>query len=351
MFDVFRSGAEWWLVGLLIVLLLGPVVFYLIGPWKYRREEILGNLSSSSKRLYFETFFVGLEHKPPKFEDYYDRRFGRIQYVLPVLFLLMVGGTAALWTVRSILVWTKLRPETLGILDATSVAALSGGYVWVVADLVSRWRFRDLLPSDLWWSAWRIVIAAPLALAIGKTFATELAVPIAFLLGSFPTKSISTLARRFARRTLNLGADADQETESQLQKIQGIDTRIAERFAEEGVTTIVQLAYADPVELTIRCASFSFSFVVDAASQALAWLYLEDSLAKLRGYSLRGAQEIASLVSELDGDDASLKQIARTTIDEAAVTLNAKATSFERALREIADDPYTQFLSAVWASE
>ena len=91
--------------------------------------------------------------------------------------------------------------------------------------------------------------------------------------------------------------------------------------------------------------------MVDAASQALAWLYLEDSLAKLRVYSLRGAQEIATLVSELDGDDASLKQIARTTIDEAAVTLNAKATSFERTLREIADDPYTQFLSAVWASE
>jgi len=192
-------------------------------------------------------------------------------------------------------------------------------------------------------------MAVPLALAIGKTFAADLAIPIAFLLGSFPTRSISTIARRFARRTLNLGAETDKETESELQVLQGIDTRIAERFADEGITTILQLAYADPIELTMRCASFSFSFVVDTISQSLAWIYLAENLAKLRVSSLRGAQEIASLVSELDskGDQA----IARATLEAAAATVGVGVAILERTLREIAEDPYTQFLRDVWAAD
>jgi hypothetical protein len=346
MFQLFRQYAEWWLVALLIVLLVGPIVFYLTGPWKYRREEILGNLSQSSRKLYFKTFCPGLK-TAPTFENYYDSRFGRRHYLLPGAFLIAVSATAAIWAVASVLVWTHLAADAPGILDATSVAALSGAFVWVVADLLTRWGFRDLSPSNLWWSSWRLVMAVPMAIAVGRTFAADQAIPIAFLLGSFPTRSISTIARRFARRTLNLGAD-DKETESELQALQGIDTRIAERFADEGITTILQLAYADPVELTMRCASFSFSFVVDVISQALAWIYLGDNLAKLRPSSLRGAQEIASVIADLDGDDKA-SDLARATIDQAATLAGVAPPSFESTLREIAEDPYTEFLRDVWA--
>lgn len=348
MFQLFRQQAEWWLVGLLIVLLLGPIVFYLLGPWRYRREEILGNLSESSRKLYFKTFCPGLT-PAPKFENYYDSRFGRRHYLLPTVFLVAVTGTGAIWGIASVLVWTHVTSDAPGILDATSVAALSGAFVWVVADLLTRWSFRDLSPSGLWWSSWRLVMAVPMAIAVGRTFPSDQAIPIAFLLGSFPTRSISTIARRFARRTLNLGAD-DKETESELQALQGIDTRIAERFADEGITTILQLAYADPVELTMRCASFSFSFVVDVVSQALAWIYLGDNLAKLRPSSLRGAQEIAAVIGELDSHGKK-KELARATVDQAATLAGVAPASFESTLREIAEDPYTEFLRDVWAVE
>jgi hypothetical protein len=349
MFQLFRLHAEWWLVALCLVLLVGPIVFYLSGPWKYRREEIFGSLSPSSRKLYFETFFRDLKG-PAKFEHYYDSRFGRRRYLLPSAFLVAVAGTGAVWTVASVLAWTHVTEDVPGLLEATSVAALAGAFVWVVADLLTRWGFRDLSPSNLWWSSWRLVMAVPMALAVVKLFAADLAVPIAFLLGSFPTRSISTVARRFARRTMNLGAD-EQNAESELQKLQGVDTRIAERFADEGITTILQLAYADPVELTMRCASFSFSFVVDVISQALAWIYLGDDLAKLRPSSLRGAQEIASLITELDGDDANEQRLARATLNAAAAIVGVPAENFETTLREIADDPYTQFLREIWAAE
>lgn len=350
MFDLFNRSAEWWLIGLFSGLLIGPVAFYLTGPWTFRRAEILQGLSASAAARYFRTFYPELSNGSSSFAKFYADRFGRRRYVLPTMMLLATGVTAATWTTASILVWTELRPAAAGVLDPPSTAALSGAYLWVVADLMARWRFRDLSPADLWWSAWRIVLAVPLAFAISAMLNPTVAVPVAFLLGAFPTRSISTLARRFARRALNLGADIDEKSESELEKLQGVDTRIAERFADEGVTTIVQLAYSDPVELTMRCSSFAFSFVIDCCSQALAWLYFGDDLGKLRTYSLRGAQEISSLVDELDGENEEERTLARKTLEESAAVVGVNAVAFERSLREIAADPYTDFICAVWAA-
>jgi hypothetical protein len=349
MFELFQHSAEPWLVALFTGLLVGPVAFYLAGPWTFRRDEILQGISASAAKRYFKTFYPAISDQTPSFAKFYSDRFGRRRYVIPTLTLVATGVMAATWTTASILVWTGLRAESAGVLDRVSAAALSGAYLWVVADLIARWRFRDLSPADLWWSAWRIVVATPLAFAVSAMLNPTFAVPAAFLLGAFPTRSISTLARRFARRALNLGADVDEKSESELEKLQGVDTRIAERFADEGVTTIVQLAYSDPVELTMRCASFSFSFVIDCGSQALAWLYLGENLEKLRTYSLRGAQEISSLVAELDGERADEKAVARQTLLSAAAIVAVDPVAFERTLREIAADPYTEFMCDVWA--
>ena len=352
MFELFQRSAEWWLIGLFSVLLVGPVAFYLTGPWTFRRDEILQGISASAADRYFRTFYSEIgkaARAAPTFARFYSNRFGRQRYVIPTVVMLATGITSATWTTASILVWTGLRPAVTGVLDRTSAAALSGAYLWVIADLIARWKSRDLSPSDLWWSTWRIVLAVPLAFAISAMLNPTVAVPVAFLLGAFPTRSISTLARRFARRALNLGADVDEKSESELEKLQGIDTRIAERFADEGITTVVQLAYVDPVELTMRCSSLSFSFVIDCSSQALAWLYFGDDLAKLRSYSLRGAQEIASLVEELDGENEQERAVARDTLKSAAGVVGVNAVAFERSLREIAADPYTDFICAVWA--
>lgn len=350
MFDAFRTTAEVWLVVLLVSLLVGPVIFYLAGSWTYRRDQILDGLPPSSVTLYFKTFYPGLSGVTPDFRTFYEKRFGRRWYIVPTLMLAVTGWIACTWTVASVLVWTHVRNPAAGMLTGVSVAALTGGYLWVVADLVTRWRYRDMSPEDLWWSSWRLVLAVPLAYAIGAVLRPEVSIPIAFLLGAFPTRSVSTIARRLARRQLNLGADTDEKAESELEKLQGVDTRIAERFADEGITTIDQLAYADPVELTMRCASFAFSFVVDCASQSLAWIYLGDDLAKLRAWSLRGAQEIANLIMELDGDDESERGVAKDTLNAAARVVGVDPVAFERTLREIAEDPYTEFMSDVWGA-
>ena len=348
MFDLFRTWCDWWLVALLLCLQHVPILLFLAGPWRYRRDEITSTFTSSAAALYFKTF----QHlrRQTTFQKYYNQRFGRWRYAFPLVFLAAVSGTALLWGVTSILAWVGLREVATGLLGPTPVAALSGAYAWTVADLLTRWRYRDLLPIDLWWSTWRFVIAVPLAVAVGQAFAPALSAPVAFLLGAFPTRSITTLARRFARRALDLGADTDSKSESQLEELQGVDTRIAERFSDEGITTILQLAYSDPVELTMRCPSFSFSFVVDLISQALAWIYLGDALNVMRLRSLRGAQEIATLIAEIAGDDAEAASLASTVVTDIAALLKVDQATFTHTLREIAEDPFTQFLSEVWAT-
>ena len=348
--NIVNVWSEDLLVIVLVSLLIGPVIFFLFGPWVYRRQEIMEGLSAESVKLYFDTFHPGLG-QTPAFVQFYNARFGRRWYILPILMLTTTGGIVAACCVNSVFVALKWRTASPASVPLVAVMALTGSYMWVIGDLLTRWRFRDVSPTDLWWSSWRLVIAVPLAYAVGALLAANLALPVAFLLGAFPSRQVSTLARRLARRQLNLGADADESGESELEKLQSIDTRIAERFADEGITTIVQLAYADPVELTMRCASFAFSFVIDCQSQALAWIYLGDMLVKLRPWSLRGAQEIANLVSELDGKDRGDADVAKETIERAAVVVGIDPTAFRRTLGEIGDDPYTLFINTVWSAD
>jgi hypothetical protein len=343
-FNHLSAYAEEWVAGLLVVLIAGPIASYLLGPWVFRRSEILDSFDAESVRQYFDLFHPTAVDR--NFEKFYEKRFGRRWYVVPTLVLLALTATAGLWVTRSALVLVHLQAATAGTLPATATLALAGAYMWVLGDLTARWRFRDLSPADLWWDCWRLVVAIPIGYAVGALFAASVGPSIAFLLGAFPTNQLFTILRRLGRRQLDLGADTNESGESQLERLQGIDTRIAERFADEGFTTIVQLAYADPVELTMRCSSFAFSFVVDCQSQALAWIYFGDKLNTLSVLSLRGAQEIAGLVNEFDDPEA--KATATLTLGAAANKLEVDAPAFERTLREIAEDPYTQFLRAVW---
>jgi hypothetical protein len=92
--------------------------------------------------------------------------------------------------------------------------------------------------------------------------------------------------------------------------------------------------------------------VVDCVSQALAWIYLGDGLSTLTPLSLRGAQEIASLMADSRSTkDATLQKLADDTIAAAAALLKIDSAAFRSTLVQIADDPYTIFLVNVWSCQ
>jgi len=104
-------------------------------------------MSPTAAETYFATFYPQKQYRPESFADFYTQRFGRRRYAIPTIVLIAVGLTAATWVTTTALGWAQLRSPVAGALNEVSAAALTGGYLWVVADLIARWRFRDLSQS------------------------------------------------------------------------------------------------------------------------------------------------------------------------------------------------------------
>jgi len=113
---------------------------------------------------------------------------------------------------------------------------------------------------------------------------------------------------------------------------------------------VTQVAYCDPVRVTMR-SNLSFNFVTDCMSQALAWMYLEDNLEKLRPLGMRGAVEIKYLMDEYDDLDpagAEARARAVAALPKIAAAINQDSVTLQVVFRQISEDPFTQFLQSVW---
>jgi hypothetical protein len=154
-----------------------------------------------------------------------------------------------------------------------------------------------------------------------------------------------SIARRIATQKLGF-ADSENREVSELQSLQGIDITKAEQFYAEDVTTILQLAYCDPIRLTIR-TGLSYSFIVDCTCQALLWIYTEKDTAILRNSGLRSAYEVLDLGLSLE--DPNEKESAEQVIRESAVALSRPESSLRNVFEQVATDPYTQFLYLSWS--
>jgi hypothetical protein len=354
---IIYRRAEFWLVLIAVCFLFGPIVHYLRSGWVSRWREIVGGLSDDAIMSYFRAFFFAhfgnSTHPKEDFAKLHHERYGRQHFIVPAICLFFVAGSLLAlvgWTVSS---WLGRESSGQSGLPPVAVAAIAGAYMWVSLDLISRAQQRDLVPASLFGASFRLAVAAPLGLAIATLLRPEVGVAIAVLLGAFPTRTLLTIARRTVVRRLG-GNGLLTEERYELESLKGIGRRQAERFEDERVLTILQLAYSDPIDLTIR-TNFSFSYVVDCCSQALAWLYFQQDLAKMRRFGLRGGQEINTLISEIDGEGEEdtqkrekLKKQAEECRDVIAAELKMKPQVLERSMREIAEDPYTTFLSEVW---
>jgi hypothetical protein len=238
-----------------------------------------------------------------------------------------------------------------------AIAGFAGGYLFVIRLLNIRWQERTLSPSDLFASSVRLLISVPVALALSAVLRGPLndqaLYALCFMLGAFPTDTLMTFLRRTAASKFNL-QDSFDEVATGLMNLQDIRRNQAEVYSKEGVGTILQLAYSDPVDLTIR-TGYSFSYVIDCCSQALAWLRFENNLTKMRKYGIRGAQEIITFVNELNRATEQSTEVmdekqkrAEITLTVLATELNLDKTALNRALEEIAFDPYSQFLNDIW---
>ena len=339
------------------IVVIYPLVRYLTRHWAFRRDRLFGLLERGAIVYYYKQFRPGDDPKmgseaSPNADDYmkafekdFTRWYGRKYYMAPLLMLIVLTCAATWWGALSLHDWVSGH-YTQDSLRTLVASALAGAFVWIISDELDRLRRRDFTVTDVYYYVFRLLLSVPFGWALTRATVTlQVGIPLAFFLGAFPTTTLFTIARRIGSQQLKLGDDA-QTGALELESLQSIGKANAERFKDEGVTTICGLAYADPIDLTIR-TNFDFNYVVDCVSQALMWIYFGKDSASLFALSLRGAQEVSALVAWLD--DPRHQETASQTVADAASRLKISEGALRTTLNQIAEDPYTRFLVNVWA--
>jgi hypothetical protein len=338
-----------------------PIATFLRRGWEIKRADIVGSFNNQAKKLYLKTFFNSDTTNADKdFDALYDHRYGRYRLILPIILfvavclplMLLISETA----VSRLMLSSAAAPATLStimnaglpfvLLPGIALAAVVGAYLWIVADLITRSGRYDLSPSDVLRATLRLALAAPLGYAVSSIANASVGPFIAFAIGAFPLDTIGVLLRRLANKQLNLDIGVDSRPD-QIIKLDSIDPSTADRLQDFGITTIAQLAYCDPVQLCMR-TGLLFDFIVDIVSQALAWIYFQEKMNDLRYGGLRGALEIRNLVEERKNPDPKTAAAAEAAFQSAATVAKMDPAAFENACAEIADDPFTVFLSEMW---
>ena len=307
------------------------------------------------------------------FVAYYDDQFGRRRFAWPGVLLAVMTGALLLFPATAAL--TELRAQAqsgassalAGVWVWAVAVAVLGGYTRVVFELTGRTQQVNVRPSDLLWGCFRVLISVPLGYAIGKSLGGDsghLTLAVAFLLGLFPTTTIMTVGRRIFYTTV---LKKEEEAPSKpLLALLSLDQQTAEQLNEEGITNITQLAYTDPVRLSIR-TGLGFGYLVSCQSEALLADYLTDRrrMEVMRLFGVCGAYEAASLYNDLTSEPAGPRaDVAKTLVKQMADRLGAiklpapdgppdKPMTQEglvNVLSEVAGDPYTWFIRETWAA-
>jgi hypothetical protein len=347
-----------------------PIAHYLRFGWPARKEQIISRLSNDSILHYKQTFCPMSEFTDSVgFAQEYDLRYGRRLFWLPVtLFCVAIyflTYLSASWVFPHD--WSSASEGTAKI----AILSLAGAYVWVTYDLIIRARQNDVVTSDVNRATLRLLVSLPFGFAIsafaGILPGTEVTLSsgaLAFFVGAFPTDTVLKFMRRTAAIPLKLDADSGGDNVQQLTKIDGISVPIAERLIDEGVKTNLQLAYSDPVALTIK-SGMDFSFILDICGQALVRIYFnDDQMRVVQKFGLRTGNEIwdlndplakydeaveAALGAGRPHPDPTLEQAAaQTQLQSFATALAMDTASTRFIVDQIAEDPYTTFACDVW---
>jgi len=333
-----------------VALLLAPLMRYVSKGWAAKRKDIMDALDASARTAYFEKFAPNQPAGPLDFEKFYDGWYGRWHFAFPGILFAAIGTMSVLAIVLTGLHRLGYMKNPFVDLPGTAMAALAGGYLWTLNDQIARARSLDFSPTDVHWGTLRLVIAIPMGYAFAS-LAPGVAPFVAFGLGAFPLSALIAMLRNVSEKRLGLGPTADEASDS-IDRLQGINRPIVQRLAFEDISTVVQLAYCDPVRVVMR-SNLSFNFVTDVMNQALAWIYFQEAMDTLRPLGLRGGVEIRTLIVDLDNPGTTPQEqedhaLAVAAFPKIAAALKQDPDTLQIALRQIADDPFTIFLCKVW---
>jgi hypothetical protein len=355
------------LASLLLTLIpVYPIYAFYRRGWYAKRDDIMSSFSDEAKQIYLQVFRLKTLDKAAasvEFDQMYVRRYGRYRLrfpiaalllvSMPILFLFVETGITHLTMAsdgKMVLVGLlRANNQQLPALPAAAAAAIAGAYLWTVLTLISGASRANMPPGVILTAAARLVISAPLGYAVAG-LGLHVAGPfLAFAFSSFPLDQVQSLTRQLVSKYLNVDL-SQTESDDRVTVIDGIDRETAVRLADADITTSPQLAYCDPVQVSMQ-TNINFDAIVDGQNQALLRLYLGADGVKVRPMGLRGAMEVRTLVQQMASTTPAISGPANATFAVAAAAMAIPPEGFARALDEVAEDPYTKFLANVWAGD
>lgn len=290
-----------WALGIDVILTLVmfyPLLTFVRFGWARRAAEICDSLDAKAKQHYLANYHKQTYRLPmaeEAFRKLYIDRYGLKHFILPLLLLLVIAGFSDFFLAQSL--QESVKPGATPSKFPPAAAAIAGAFTFICWDFFARMQRLTLSRADILRAALRLLIAMPVGFAFATLLKEDIAPFVAFAMGAFPVQLIGVLLQRLMKTRLNLELAA-QGARDQVFLLSGIDTPIAERIEDADITTITQLAWEDPVQLTMR-TNLQFAFIIDIIGQALAWVYLEDKLKSLGVIGLHGAVEIRQLGHDL----------------------------------------------------
>jgi hypothetical protein len=351
-----------------------PLYVHMRRGWAIKKGDIFNCFPPDAKVLYLKTYFQETFSVPQaenRFEALYQDRYGKYKYAFPIVLFVVTTLVAMFFLSEAAVTWINLtighRMIAIGkladgwpllVIPPIAAAGISGAYVWIVSDLITRARRLDLAPADILNSTLRLAISAALAVPMSQNLWGVLSLPIAFGLGAFPLDAVRVLLRRFVSDKFGSNNSQDDKPTDGILKLDAVDRSIADKLMDAEISTIAQLAHTDPVQLCIR-TGLDFDFVLDIVSQSLASIYLGDRLNRLRACGLRGALEIYYLLVGLSDTSKprnyalalAILEVAPTLLQDKPISHEERATAraeFLGACDQIANDAYTLLVVAFW---
>jgi hypothetical protein len=97
-----------------------------------------------------------------------------------------------------------------------------------------------------------------------------------------------------AKRKLEISVDPEEVKGLPMGLVEGLNKKVVDRLDEEGITSIVDLAYSDPIKLFLK-TNYPWAWVIDVIDQALLINYIGVKIEALRPIGIRGSIEMSVL--------------------------------------------------------
>jgi hypothetical protein len=223
--------------------------------------------------------------------------YGPITYVLPIIMNVVVIALGIMIGMVLAKVPFAL-PSGVGDLVRTAPITLSlgfgGAYIQSLYDTLRRCRESDLSAYSLHFTWVHMVLASILAPLVSKAFAPEVGQFVSFGLGLFPLKDTFEYARNMAKKKLEISLEPEEVKGLPMGLVEGLNKKVVDRLDEEGITSIVDLAYSDPIKLFLK-TNYPWAWVIDVMDQALLINYIGAKIEALRPIGIRGSIEMSVL--------------------------------------------------------